>query len=216
MSYAVLGSEEGCTGESARRMGDEFLFQELAASNVETLGKYKVKKIVAHCPHCVNSFLYDYPQMGGTYEVIHHSQLLATLVEQGLLPSSASENDGEVVYHDPCYLARANNVTEPPRQTVAAARFNGDVARVTELPRNRRHTSCCGGGGGRMWFDDAPAERSGKGRVLDILDSGAETVAVSCPFCMVMLSDGIAASSGAGNIHVRDVAEILADSLPNL
>ena len=162
VSYAVLGSEEGCTGESARRMGDEFLFQELAASNVETLSKYEVKKIVAHCPHCVNSFLQDYPQMGGKYEVIHHSQLLASLVEQGHLPRSASEAEGEVVYHDPCYLARANSITEPPRQTVAAARFDGEVERVTELPRNRRETSCCGGGGGRMWFDDAPAERSGE------------------------------------------------------
>jgi len=213
VSYAVLGSEEGCTGESARRMGDEFLFQELAASNVETLSKYQVKKIVAHCPHCVNSFLHDYPQMGGKYEIIHHSQLLATLVEQGLLRSDSSEIEGDIVYHDPCYLARANNVTEPPRQTVAAGCFDGDTTRITELPRNRQQTSCCGGGGGRMWFDDAPSERSGQGRVLEILESGAETVAVSCPFCMVMLSDGIAASADAGNVKVRDVAEILADSI---
>ena len=215
VSFAVLGVEEGCTGESARRMGDEFLFQELAAANVEVLSKFQVKKIVAHCPHCVNSFLHDYPQMGGEYEVIHHSQLLATLVDEERLPASAAETGEEVVYHDPCYLARANNVTEAPRQVVAAARFDRDATRITELPRNRRQTSCCGGGGGRMWFDDAVSERSGMGRVHEILETGAATVAVSCPFCRVMISDGIAASSANDSVQVRDVAEILADSIPD-
>ena len=215
VSYAVLGSEEGCTGESARRMGDEFLFQELAAKNVDTLKKHGVRKIVAHCPHCVNSFLHDYPQLGGDYEVVHHSQLLSTLLEQGRLPAIPNEEAGEVVYHDPCYLARANGVTEPPRQVVAASRFDNDLTQITELPRNRRQTSCCGGGGGRMWFDDAPAERSGTGRVQEILDSGAETVAVSCPFCMVMISDGVAAMAEKQTVEVKDIAEILAEAIPD-
>ncbi|MGI9429606.1 MAG: heterodisulfide reductase-related iron-sulfur binding cluster [Bythopirellula sp.] len=225
VSFAVLGSEEKCTGESARRMGDEFLFQELAAANVETLEKYNVRKIVAHCPHCVNSFLQDYPQMGGEYEVIHHSQLLKMLVELGRIPSGSADehgsadasgsddNRGAVVYHDPCYLARVQGVTEAPRQVIAAARFEQDASQISELPRNRRHTSCCGGGGGRMWFDDAPGERSGTGRVDEILESGASTVAVSCPFCMVMISDGIAAKTNGSEVRVKDISEILVDSI---
>ncbi len=213
VSFAVLGAEEKCTGESARRMGDEFLFQELAAANIDTFKKYRVRKIVAHCPHCVNSFLQDYPQLGGNYEVIHHSQLLDLLVETGRLPVSTADKQGKVVYHDPCYLARANEVTEAPRRVIAAAHFEKDESRLTELPRNRRHTSCCGGGGGRMWFDDSPGNRSGNGRIDEILNSCAETVAVSCPFCMVMVSDGVAASTSQESVQVRDVAEILVDSI---
>ena len=214
VSFAVLGSEERCTGESARRMGDEFLFQELAAANVETLNRYGVRRIVSHCPHCVNSLLQDYPQMDGRYEVIHHSQLLAQLIQEGRLeaaPEDTSDDSGKVTFHDPCYLARAVGVTEPPRQVLAEGRCDGKSDQIIELSRNRRQTACCGAGGGRMWFDDAPNERSGVGRVEEIVATGADTVAVACPFCLVMISDGVANSNS--DMKVLDVAEILADKL---
>ncbi len=211
VNFALLGPEERCTGESARRMGDELLFQQLAAQNVETLERRKVRRIVAHCPHCVNSLRNDYPQAGGNYEVVHHSQLLADLIDEGRLPrmTGAKSNRPPITFHDPCYLARVNGITESPRSVLASAVSGASASPVVELPRNRRQTSCCGAGGGRMWFDDAPANRVGQGRVREIMESGAGTVAVACPFCLIMLGDGVAAHDPA--TQVRDIAEILAD-----
>jgi Fe-S oxidoreductase len=250
--FAILGAEERCTGESARRMGDEFLFQELAAQNIQTLDRYGVRKnakiIVSHCPHCVNSFKQDYPQLGGDYEVFHHTEYLAKLINEGRLPiakyAARSEEPGardsiplptsrtldRVTYHDPCYLARVGNVTEPPRQLLQLATGDGQESTIdergasdsisllaarssplVEMPRNRRQTSCCGAGGGRMWFDDPPAERVGTGRVQEAIATGAKTVAVSCPFCLVMMHDGLAAREAG--MHAKDVAEILAEAL---
>ena len=213
VNFAILGTEERCTGESARRIGDELLFQQLAEQNVSTLTKRSVKRIVAHCPHCVNSLSNDYPQVGGQYDVIHHSQLLAELVEQGRLkPKNGAAIDGRLTtYHDPCYLARVKGVTEAPRAVLAAAVSKPGSLPIIELPRNRRQTSCCGAGGGRMWFDDALAQRVGQGRVREIADSQAESVAVGCPFCLIMLGDGLAAAKPA--VQVRDIAEVLADSV---
>jgi Fe-S oxidoreductase len=210
VNFAVLGPDERCTGESARRMGDEFLFQQLAMQNVETFSKHGVKRIVAHCPHCVNSLRNDYSQLGGHYEVVHHSQLLADLINSGQLPNSLAEHStpDTYVYHDPCYLARVSGVSEPPRAVLAAGTGSSNIV---ELPRNRRQTSCCGAGGGRMWFDDPPTQRVGQGRVREIAASGADTVAVSCPFCLIMLGDGLAAQKP--DVHVRDVAEVLAETV---
>jgi Fe-S oxidoreductase/nitrate reductase gamma subunit len=219
VNFAVLGPEERCTGESARRMGDELLFQQLAEQNVATLGEHRAKRIVAHCPHCVNSLRNDYPQAGGDYEVVHHSQLLSELVAAGKLPSLPTETStgGSITYHDPCYLTRANGITDEPRAVLAAVAGQGNKngaggssLPIIELPRNRRETSCCGGGGGRMWFDDAPSQRVGRGRVEEIVGSGAETVAVSCPFCLIMVGDGVAAEKPA--MQVRDIAELLAEA----
>jgi Fe-S oxidoreductase/nitrate reductase gamma subunit len=209
VNFAVLGPEERCTGEAARRMGDELLFRELAEQNVATLNARGVRRIVAHCPHCVNSLRNDYSQLGGHYEVVHHSQLLAELVRDGRLkPTDAAA--ASIVFHDPCYLARAIGEVEAPR-AVLSAPANGDSLQVIELPRNRQNTACCGGGGGRMWFDDAPAQRIGLGRVREIADSGAETLAVSCPFCLIMLGDGLAVQRP--EMQVRDIAELLVDAL---
>jgi Fe-S oxidoreductase len=205
VNFAVLGPEERCTGESARRMGDELLFQTLAEQNVATLTRHRVRRIVAHCPHCLNSLRNDYPQVGGQYEVVHHSQLLEELVRDGRLKPPVRHSS--LTYHDPCYLARVNNITDSPRTVL----FASNALPIVELPRNKRQTSCCGGGGGRMWFDDALAQRVGQGRVREIADSGATTVAVSCPFCLIMLGDGLAAQNP--DIRVRDIAELLADSL---
>ncbi len=212
VNFAVLGPEERCTGESARRMGDELLFQQLAAQNVETLSSRNVRRIVAHCPHCVNSLRNDYPQAGGNYEVMHHSQLLAELIQEGRLPRATSVlNDGTITYHDPCYLARVGGVSEAPRAVLAASSNDAGSSQLKELPRNRGQTACCGAGGGRMWFDDPPAQRIGQGRVLEIIESGAQNVAVSCPFCLTMLGDGLAAQQPS--IRVRDIAEVLAEAV---
>jgi Fe-S oxidoreductase/nitrate reductase gamma subunit len=213
VNFAVLGPEERCTGESARRMGDELLFQELAAANVATLSRRGVRRIVAHCPHCVNSLRNDYSQIGGNYEVVHHSQLLAELIEERQLPPAAEDfhRSVAIAYHDPCYLARVGGVVDEPRAVIAAAASGNGGLPVVELPRNKCQTSCCGAGGGRMWFDDPPAHRVGNGRVREIADSGADAVAVSCPFCLIMLGDGLAAQKP--DMPVRDIAEILAESI---
>jgi Fe-S oxidoreductase len=159
----------------------------------------------------VNSLRNDYPQAGGNYKVLHHSQLLAELVEQKRLPAATNngQGSGAMTYHDPCYLARANGIVAAPRQVLSAA-SNGQLP-IVELPRNKCATSCCGAGGGRMWFDDSLAQRVGQGRVSEIAESGAGTVAVACPFCLVMLSDGLAAQKP--EVQVRDIAEVMAESL---
>jgi len=213
VNFAVLGPEERCTGESARRMGDEFLFQELAEGNVEVLRKHKVREIVTHCPHCMNSFKSDYPQMGGTFEVKHHSQFLAELIDQGKLPDvhkNAEKQGDKVVYHDPCYLARVQNETRAPRQLLEI--YNqSQGGSLASVKRSGQQTACCGAGGGRMWFDDAPDQRIGAGRIEELLETGADTIAVSCPFCLTMVSDGVAA--GDNRVEVRDIAELLAEAL---
>ena len=213
VNFAVLGPEERCTGESARRMGEEFLFQELAATNLETLARYSVKKIVTHCPHCLNSFKHDYPQFGGQFEVVHHTQFLAELVEQGKLRinEAVASSRGKLTYHDPCYLARVNNVTGPPRELIQLTVPAAETSKIVEMPRSGRNTACCGVGGGRMWFDDAPDTRVGVGRVTEALETGADTVVVSCPFCRTMMSDGVAARDS--DVQVKDIAELLADAI---
>jgi Fe-S oxidoreductase/nitrate reductase gamma subunit len=210
VNFAVLGSEERCSGDFVRRMGDEFLFQELAAGNIATLDSHGLaspsprRQIITHCPHCLNSLVNDYPQFGGHYEVLHHSQYLAALVERGKLEVRESVAR-EITFHDPCYLARAQNITEEPRQLVQI------TGNLVEMKRRRQQTSCCGAGGGRMWFDDGPEQRVGVSRVTEALETGAETVAVSCPFCLTMMTDGVAAQDA--DVEVKDVAELLLEGL---
>lgn len=212
VNFAILGKEEKCTGDSARRLGDEFLFQELAQANIATLSKYKVRRIVAHCPHCLNSLLKDYRQFGGHYEVIHHTQLLSELLEQGRLKSPAAagaSNTGSITYHDPCYLARVNGIHDAPRAVLQAALPAG--APLAEMARRREKTSCCGAGGGRMWMEETPDQRVSTQRAGEALATGAKTVAVGCPFCLTMMRDGVAAHGSEA--AVKDVAEILAEQL---
>ncbi|QDU57044.1 (Fe-S)-binding protein [Aeoliella mucimassa] len=205
--FAVLGKQERCTGEAARRMGDELLFQELATQNIATFSKYQVKKIVTHCPHCLNSLRNDYPQFGGEYQVVHHSELLAELLSEGRL---SVEQGGleSVTYHDPCYLARTQGVTEPPREILRAA--IGGTLPVVEPKRCGESTACCGGGGGRMWFDDAPDARIGNSRVDELIETGSHTIAAACPFCITMLSDGMA--NRKAPVNVKDIAEVLCEA----
>ena len=218
VNFAVLGNFEGCTGEAARRMGDELLFQQLAGKNIEVFERFGVrqgaKRIVSHCPHCVNSFRQDYSQLGANLDVIHHTEFLDELIRGGRLKVSANKSlttEGEaasVTYHDPCYLARVQNVTAAPRELLSLA---AGPKGIVEMPRHGRQTSCCGAGGGRMWFDDTADKRAGQSRVAEALATGARTLAVSCPFCLTMTTDGIAARSG--DMAVRDIAELLADAL---
>jgi len=211
VNFAILGTEEKCTGDSARRLGDEFLFQELATANIGTLAKYNVKRIVAHCPHCVNALLRDYSQFGGSYEVLHHTQLLAQLIQEGRLPAAAGGGgvNGPVTYHDPCYLARVNGVHEQPREVLQAAL--GPQGEVREMGRCRGKTFCCGAGGGRMWFEEDPKKRVSTERAKEALATGAQTVATGCPFCLTMMTDGTAAHGG--ETRVADLAELLCEKL---
>ncbi|GAA5176905.1 heterodisulfide reductase-related iron-sulfur binding cluster [Rugosimonospora acidiphila] len=205
--FAILGNGETCTGDPARRIGNEFLFQMLAAQNVETLNEAGVTKIVASCPHCFNTLANEYGQLGGQYQVIHHTQLLADLVGSGKL-TPVQPLDGGLTYHDPCYLGRHNRVFTPPREVLGAAASGG----ITEMPRNSERSFCCGAGGARMWMEERIGKRINIDRVEEAVSTGAKTVAVGCPFCMTMLSDGVNAVA-AGQAEVVDVATVLLRSV---
>jgi Fe-S oxidoreductase len=210
VDFAILGPREGCSGDPARRMGNEYVFQAAAADNVATLEAAGVRKIVASCPHCFNTLANEYPDFGGSYEVIHHSELLASLMRDGRLASAGgvgAEQAAErptVTYHDSCYLARHNDVLDAPRELVAA------VGRPLEMARSGRETFCCGAGGAHMWME----ERAGainEARVGEAAATGADTLAVACPYCTVMLDDGVQ-STGA-QLRVADVSTLLAETL---
>lgn len=216
VKFLVLGTGETCTGDPARRSGNEFLFQQLATQNVETLNELfdglekPDRKIIASCPHCFNTISREYPQLGSEYTVLHHSQVLNRLVrDQRLIPVTPMSRD--VTYHDPCFLGRHNKVYEPPRELVTAAGAN-----LVEMPRNRDRSFCCGAGGARMWMEEHIGKRVNHDRVDEALATGATTIATACPFCRVMISDGLddrIEASGRSGVDVRDIAQLLLDSL---
>jgi Fe-S oxidoreductase len=201
--YAVLGPEERCTGDAARRLGDEFLFQELAQANVRTLARHKVRRIVTICPHCYNTFKHEYPQFGGNYAVVHHTELLAELLQTGRLKPRRGA-DSSTTFHDPCYLARVNGQVQAPRAVLGAVN-----SKLQEMPRHGAKTFCCGAGGGRMWFDEPPAQRVGRLRAREAIETGVQRLATACPFCLNMLTDSIAATPGGDRVRVLDIAEVL-------
>jgi Fe-S oxidoreductase/nitrate reductase gamma subunit len=204
VNFAVLGNEETCTGDPARRIGDEFLFQECAKTNIETLTRRKVKKIVTPCPHCYNTLKNEYPQFGGHYEVQHHSTLLAQLLNEGRLSNNASKGE-PITLHDPCYLARVNGEMHATREVIDAAKN----PEYREMPRCGKKTFCCGAGGGRMWFEEAPSQRVSVLRSQEAITAGARTVATACPFCLNMMTDGMAGTQGGENVKILDIAEVL-------
>ncbi len=210
VSYAVLGREEKCTGDPARRIGNEFLFEQLAQENVATLGKYQVKTIVTSCPHCFNTFRNEYPQYGGQYEVFHHSEYLAKLVSEGKL-SADMPVDKKVTFHDPCYLGRHNGVYDAPRQLVQISTGAAPI----EMEQSRSNGFCCGGGGGMSFIDEPPNQRVNQERARQILETDADVVAVGCPFCTTMLEDGINARKGDREIQVMDIAELMWQAIEN-
>jgi Fe-S oxidoreductase len=202
VDFAILGAREACTGDPARRMGNEYVFQQYAEQNIATLDDARVTKIVASCPHCLNSLGNEYPDFGGRYEVMHHTQLLAELVRDGKLQPKAGE--GEITYHDSCYLARHNDVRDEPRELVAS------VGKPIEMSRNRERTFCCGAGGAHMWMEERGTPINEE-RVREASETGAETLAVACPFCTVMLDDGV--RSMGKQLRVVDVSTLLVESM---
>ncbi len=202
VDYAVLGPEERCTGDPARRSGNEYLFNELATANVERLNRLAPKRIVTGCPHCLHTLRTEYPAFGGEYEVIHHSELLQELFAQGRLAPSAADGAGGVTLHDPCYLGRQNGVIEAPRESLG---FVG--IELQEMPRRRSNSFCCGAGGGQMWKEEEQGrERVSADRIREAKQTGASTLAVGCPFCMIMLTD-----AAGDDLQVRDLVELVAE-----
>jgi Fe-S oxidoreductase len=202
IDFAILGPREACTGDPARRMGNEYVFQSFAEQNVETLNESGAKKIVTSCPHCFNTLANEYPDFGGSYEVVHHSELLAELVREGRI--SPSRGDRRITYHDSCYLARHNDVLAEPRELVAA------VGQPVEMARTGKRTFCCGAGGAHMWMEER-GRPINEERVREAAETGAETLAVACPYCTIMLDDGVRTSGR--DLRVADVATLLAESV---
>lgn len=209
VSFAVLGAEEGCTGDPAKRAGNEFTFQMQAMMNIQVLNAYEVKKIVTACPHCYNTFKNEYPGLGGQYEVVHHTELLHDLVAKGKLTIEGGSYKGKkLTFHDPCYLGRANDVYEAPRELIRKL----DVE-LLEMKRCGSNALCCGAGGAQMFKE---AEKGGKEinveRTEDALETNAEIIATGCPFCNTMMTDGVKNFNKENDIQVLDIAELIANA----
>lgn len=208
LKYAILGTEESCTGDPAKRSGNEFLFQMQAMMNIEVLNGYEIKKIVTACPHCFNTLKNEYPSLGGNYEVIHHTQLIQNLIDEGKLkPADNNVFKGKkITYHDPCYLGRANEVYEAPRKVLESL-----DAQLIELKRCKSNGLCCGAGGGQMFKEPEPGVKDiNIERIEEVIDAQPQVVAAACPFCMTMLKDGVKIKEKEAEIEVLDIAEITA------
>ena len=212
IDVAILGPSEMCTGDSARRSGNEYLFQMLAMPNVEMLNGMGVKKIITQCPHCFNTLKNEYPQLGGNYEVVHHSELLEELIANGTLDMSNATLDDRITYHDSCYLGRHNDVYIAPRKVVGSIKG----VQVVEMPRNGTKGMCCGAGGARMWMEESIGTKVNDERAREAISTGASRVATACPFCYIMLDDGVkAAGVEEGSVKVADIAIHVLDALEN-
>jgi heterodisulfide reductase subunit D len=211
LRYAILGQEEMCTGDPARRAGNEFLFQMMAWQNIQTLNQYGIKRIVTACPHCFNTLKNEYPELGGEYEVIHHATFLQQLIDDGrirILEGGAFKGK-KITYHDSCYLGRANNIYEAPRKVLEAL-----DATLTEMKRCRSNGLCCGAGGAQMFKEEeAGVSRVNQDRADEALATGAHVVAAACPFCNTMLTDGVKVREQEEKTEVLDIAEMIARSI---
>ncbi len=209
VSFAVLGTEESCTGDPAKRAGNEFLFQMQAMMNIEVLNAYEAKKIVTACPHCFNTLKNEYPELGGKYEVVHHTEFLKSLLDDGRLTIEGGQFKGKrITFHDPCYLGRANNIYEAPRALIEKL----DAALV-EMKRSRANGLCCGAGGAQMFKDAEPGKKEiNIERTEDALETAPEIIAAGCPFCNTMLTDGVKNKEKEGTVKVMDIAELIANA----
>ncbi len=207
VKFGILGDEEACCGDPARRMGDEYLFQTICQQNIEILKGYDVKKIVTACPHCFNSLKYEYPQFSGNYEVLHHSQFIAGLIQEGRLKVDKKVLQ-KATYHDSCYLGRYNDIYDEPRAIVKALSEN-----PVELPRHGSNSFCCGGGGGHMWMEEDPDKRINNRRVDEVIACGVGCVTTACPYCLTMFEDGLKAKEAEEKIKAKDISEVVAEAL---
>jgi Fe-S oxidoreductase len=211
INYAVLGNEEMCNGDPARRAGNEFLFQMMAYQNIQLLDSYHIKKIVTACPHCFNILKNEYPALGGKYEVIHHATFLQQLIDEGkiVMKEGGAYKGKKITYHDSCYLGRANNIYEAPRKVLEAL----DVELV-EMKRSRSNGMCCGAGGAQIFKEEEKGkEYVSTNRTREAIGTGAKIIASNCPFCMMMLSDGVKANEKEEEVQVLDLAELIAASM---
>jgi Fe-S oxidoreductase len=211
IKYAILGKEEMCTGDPARRAGNEFMFQMMAYQNIQMLDGYGIKKIVTACPHCFNILKNEYPELGGNYEVIHHATFLQQLIDDGKIKmnENGSFKGKKITYHDSCYLGRANNIYDAPRKVLEAL----DVELV-EMKRCRSNGLCCGAGGAQMFKEEEKGDtRISTVRTKEAIETGASIIAANCPFCMTMLSDGVKTNEKENEVKVLDIAEMIAASM---
>jgi heterodisulfide reductase subunit D len=211
VKFAVLGTEEGCTGDPARRAGNEFTFQMMAMANIQVMDMYGVKKIVTACPHCFNTLKNEYPALGGKYEVIHHSEFLQQLINEGKvkIEGGGAFKGRKITFHDSCYLGRANDIYEAPRAVLEAL-----DADLVEMKRAKVKGLCCGAGGGQMFKEPEKGKKDiNIERIEEALATGADTIAVGCPFCMVMMSDGVKNKEREDSVKVFDLAELVAQSM---
>jgi Fe-S oxidoreductase len=206
--FAILGKEESCCGDPARRPGNEYLFQTLAQTNIEVMNTYGVRKVITSCPHCFNTIKNEYPEFGGNYDVLHHSEFLDYLIKSGKL-QLAHKVEQEITYHDPCYLGRYNDVYDAPRAVLEAI----PGVELKEMVRNRKNALCCGAGGGRMWIEEHNGRRMNQNRMQDALDTGAPTLAAACPFCTSMFEDGIKGKDAGDKIRLMDISELVSLSM---
>ena len=208
INFGILGTEEGCCGDSARRIGNEYLYQMMAQENIETFNKYKFNKIVVTCAHGYNTLKKEYPEFGGTFEVVHHTEFILDLIKKGKI-SLKGNLDRKIAYHDPCFLGRYNNIYEAPRQILES--ISG--VRLVEMDRNRRLAFCCGAGGGRMWMERVRGQRVYAIRTEQALAKEPDQIATACPFCMTHFEDGLIFYDVVEKLKVRDIAEIVASQL---
>ena len=210
IKFAVLGTEESCTGDPAKRAGNEFLFQMQAINNITVLNGYQIKKIVTGCPHCFNTLKNEYPHLGGNYEVIHHSQLLQQLIDEGKLKVEGGLFKGKkITFHDPCYLGRGNNVYEAPRSVIQKL-----DAELAEMKRSRANGLCCGAGGAQMFKEPEKGNKDiNIERTEEALALNPSTIAVGCPFCMTMMTDGVKNFNKEETVNVKDIAELIAEAM---
>ena len=209
VSFAVLGTEESCTGDPAKRAGNEFLFQMQAVTNIEVMNAYEVKRIVTACPHCFNTLKNEYPELGGNYEVLHHTEFIKSLLNEGKLTIEGGQFKGKrITFHDPCYLGRANNIYEAPRDLIQKL-----DAELVEMKRSRANGLCCGAGGAQMFKEPEKGNKDiNIERTEDALETQPEIIAAGCPFCNTMLTDGIKHKEKESDVKIYDIAELIANA----